>query len=45
MTPRISLLVASLHVVLYLVLAMRVVLHRKARNIGVGTGGDPTLTR
>lgn len=45
MTPRISLLVASLHVVLYLVLAMRVVLHRKARNIGVGTGGDPALTR
>ena len=45
MTPRISLLVASLHVVLYLVLAMRVVLHRKARNIGVGTGGDPMLPR
>ena len=45
MTPRISLLVASLHVVLYLVLAMRVVLHRKARNIGVGTGGDATLAR
>lgn len=45
MTPRITLLIVSLHVVLYLVLSMRVVLHRKARRIGVGTGGDETLTR
>ena len=45
MTPRISLLIASLHVVVYLVLTLRVVLHRKVHKIGVGTGGDQSLTR
>ena len=45
MTPRISLLIASLHVLLYLVLTFRVVLHRNAYKVGVGTGGDAALTR
>lgn len=45
MTPRISLLIASLHVVLYLVLTVRVILHRNTHKVGVGTGGDPVLTR
>lgn len=45
MTPRISLLIASLHVLLYLVLTMRVVLHRNVYKVGVGTGGDAVLTR
>jgi uncharacterized membrane protein YecN with MAPEG domain len=44
-TPRISLLIASLHVLLYLALTARVVLHRNVKKIGVGTGGDETLTR
>jgi len=45
MTPRISLLIASLHVLLYLVLTIRVVLHRNVHKVGVGTGGDAALTR
>ncbi|PZO71412.1 MAG: glutathione S-transferase [Sphingomonas taxi] len=45
MTPRISLLIASLHVLLYLVLALRVVLHRNVHKIGVGSGGDAVLRR
>lgn len=45
MTPRISLLIASLHVLLYLVLTIRVVLHRNVHKVGVGTGGDAVLTR
>lgn len=45
MTPRISLLIASLHVVLYLVLSLRVVLHRNVHKVGLGTGGDAALTR
>lgn len=45
MTPRISLLIASLHVVLYLVLALRVVLYRNVHKIGVGSGGDAVLRR
>lgn len=45
MIPRISLLIASLHVLLYLVLTMRVVLHRNAHKVGVGSGGDAALTR
>jgi len=45
MTPRISLLIASLHVLLYLALTLRVILHRRAHNVGLGTGGDATLTR
>ena len=44
-TPRITLLVASLHVLFYLLLSMRVMLHRKAHRIGVGTGGDEAMTR
>jgi uncharacterized membrane protein YecN with MAPEG domain len=43
MIPRITLLVASLHVLLYVVLALRVVLHRRASRIGVGTGGDSAM--
>lgn len=45
MIPRITLLVASLHVLLYVALALRVVLHRRAARIGVGTGGDEAMTR
>ena len=45
MTPRISLLIASLHVLLYLVLTIRVVLHRNVHKIGIGTGGDESLSR
>lgn len=45
MTPRISLLFASLHVLLYLWLALRVIGRRKARGIGIGTGGDEALAR
>ncbi|MDH5835623.1 MAPEG family protein [Luteimonas kalidii] len=43
MMPRITLLMASLHVLLYVALALRVVLHRRASRIGVGTGGDGTM--
>lgn len=45
MTPRISLLIAALHVLLYLVLTIRVVLHRNVKKIGIGSGGDETLSR
>jgi len=45
MTPRISLLIASLHVVLYVVLSLRVALHRANAKVGIGTGGDPVLAR
>ncbi|TDK26160.1 hypothetical protein E2F46_06065 [Luteimonas aestuarii] len=45
MIPRIALLVTSLHVLLYVVLSLRVVLHRRAHKVGVGTGGDAALTR
>ncbi|KLJ01127.1 MAPEG family protein [Luteimonas sp. FCS-9] len=45
MIPRISLLIASLHVVLYVALSLRVVLHRNAAKVGIGTGGDPVLAR
>lgn len=44
-TPRITLLVASLHVLFYLFLSARVILHRRAHRIGVGTGGDEAMTR
>ena len=44
-TPRITLLVASLHVLFYLFLSMRVILHRKEHRIGVGTGGNEAMTR
>ena len=43
--PRITLLVASLHVLFYLLLSVRVALHRQAHRIGVGTGGDEAMTR
>ena len=41
--PRITLLIVSLHVLLYLLLSLRVVLQRKSSRIGVGTGGDTAL--
>ena len=43
MMPRITLAVASLHVLLYLVLTMRVVLRRRSARIGVGSGGDQAM--
>ncbi|MGJ4730073.1 MAPEG family protein [Luteimonas sp. SDU101] len=45
MTPRISLFIAALHALLYLGLALRVVLRRRASRIGVGSGGDEVLSR
>ncbi len=45
MTPRITLLIASLHVLFYLLLSFRVVLRRKASRIGIGTGGNEDLAR
>ena len=45
MTPRITLLFTSLHVLLYLALSFRVVAHRKASRIGIGTGGNEALGR
>ena len=44
-TPRITLFVASLHVLFFLLLSIRVILHRKAHRIGVGTGGNEVMTR
>ncbi|MCR6685074.1 MAPEG family protein [Pseudoxanthomonas sp.] len=41
--PRITLLIVSLHVLLYLLLSLRVVLRRKSSRIGIGTGGDTAL--
>ena len=41
--PRITLLIVSLHVLLYLLLSLRVVLRRKSSRIGIGTGGDAAL--
>ena len=43
--PKITLLFASLHVVLMLILTVRVILHRRAQQIGIGDGGDKWLTR
>ena len=43
--PRIALLFASLHILLMLALAMRVVGHRRALKIGIGDGGDKRLAR
>jgi uncharacterized protein len=45
MIPRITLLFASLHVLLYVALSLRVVLHRRMHRVGVGSGGDAVLTR
>jgi len=43
MTPRITLFIASLHVLLYLVLSLRVVRRRQQARIGVGSGGDQAM--
>jgi uncharacterized membrane protein YecN with MAPEG domain len=43
--PKITLLFASLHVLLMLVLVVRVVNHRRAQKIGLGDGGDKLLVR
>ncbi len=43
--PRIALLVASLHVLLYILLSLRVILHRRGHRIGIGTGGDAAMAR
>lgn len=45
MTPKITLLFASLHVLLMLILAVRVVRYRRAQKIGLGDGGDKLLAR
>jgi uncharacterized membrane protein YecN with MAPEG domain len=44
MTPRISLFIASLHVLLFVVLTLRVVGRRRAARVGVGSGGDEALS-
>jgi uncharacterized protein len=43
--PKIALLFASLHILLMLYLALRVVSHRRAMKIGIGDGGDHRLQR
>ena len=43
--PKITLLFASLHVLLMLILAFRVVGYRRAQKIGIGDGGDKLLAR
>lgn len=43
--PRITLLFAALHILLMLYLAYRVVGHRRAAQIGLGTAGDHHLER
>lgn len=43
--PRIALLFASLHALLMLLLAARVVFHRRSHKIGIGDGGDKYLLR
>ncbi len=43
--PKITLLFASLHVLLMLALAARVVMHRRTHRIGIGHGGDKDLAR
>ncbi len=43
--PKITLLFALLHILLMLVLAVRVVGHRRALKIGIGDGGDKALAR
>ena len=45
MIPRITLLVASLHVALFMWLSLQVVLRRRASRVGIGTGGDAGLAR
>lgn len=43
--PKITLLFASLHILLLLALAVRVAGHRRAQKIGIGDGGDTWLAR
>lgn len=43
--PKITLLFASLHILLMLALAARVVMHRRTHRIGIGHGGDKDLAR
>ncbi|MGV8922026.1 MAG: MAPEG family protein [Thermomonas sp.] len=43
--PKITLLFASLHVLLMLLLLARISLHRHDRKIGLGDGGDAVLAR
>lgn len=43
--PTISLLFASLHAVLLIVLVVPIVLHRRRHRIGLGDGGDALLAR
>lgn len=43
--PTITLLFASLHVLLLIALLVPVSLHRRRRQIGIGDGGDPALLR
>lgn len=43
--PKITLLFASLHILLMLALASRVVMHRRTHRIGIGHGGDSRLAR
>lgn len=45
MMPKITLLFASLHVLLMLFLAYRVVDMRRTKRVGVGDGGDADLAR
>jgi len=44
-TPRITLLFASLHVLLLIVLLARVVRRRRELKVGIGDGGDEVLAR
>lgn len=43
--PKITLLFASLHALLMLLLAVRVVGHRRSAKIGLGDGGDKSLAK
>lgn len=43
--PKITLLFASLHALLMLLLAVRVVGHRRSAKIGLGDGGDKLLAK
>lgn len=45
MTPRITLLFASLHALMFLGLSLRVVLQRRSNRVGIGDGGHSALAR
>lgn len=45
MMPKITLLFASIHVLLMLALVLPIVRHRRAYQIGVGSGGDAAMER